>query len=102
MVAPRHEGRGAGMLGDIRDTPADTGLNAPARAGPMTRAARAVRTRWRVIFLVAGAALTPSGCSPGQRRGPHPWHPALAVRPAARNRIQRLHVRRLWAITLFT
>jgi pimeloyl-ACP methyl ester carboxylesterase len=29
----------------------------------------------------------------GQRRGPAPGHPAPAVHPAARNRIQRLHVR---------
>jgi hypothetical protein len=46
------------MLGDIRDTPADTSPKAPARAGPVTRAARAVRTRWRAIFLLAGAVLT--------------------------------------------
>ncbi len=46
------------MLGDIRDTPADAGPRAPARAGPMTRSARAVRTHWRAIFLLAGAVLT--------------------------------------------
>ena len=45
------------MLLDIRDTPADTGPKAPARAGPMARRARAVRTRWRAIVLLAGAAL---------------------------------------------
>jgi hypothetical protein len=46
------------MLLAIRDTPTGTGPEAPARAGPMTRSARAVRTRWRAIFLLAGAVLT--------------------------------------------
>ena len=43
------------------DTPADTGLDAPARAGRMTRLARAVRTRWRTLLLVTGAVLTVLG-----------------------------------------
>ncbi len=46
------------MLPDIRDTPAGTGPDAPARAGPMMRFARAARTRWRAVFLVVGAVLT--------------------------------------------
>ena len=46
------------MLLDIRDTPADTSPKAPARAAPVTRSARAVRSRWRAIFLLAGAVLT--------------------------------------------
>jgi hypothetical protein len=46
------------MLGDIDDTPAGTVPKAPARAGPMARSARAVRTHWRAIFLLAGAVLT--------------------------------------------
>ena len=46
------------MLRDIRDTPADTGPEAPARVGPMMRFARAARTRWRVMFPPAGAVLT--------------------------------------------
>ncbi len=46
------------MLLDIRDTPVDTGPDAPARAGPMMRFARAARTRWRAVFLVVGAVLT--------------------------------------------
>ena len=49
---------GAGMLVDIRDTPAGTGPDAPARAGAMMRFARAARTRWRAMFLIAGAVLT--------------------------------------------
>jgi hypothetical protein len=48
----------AGMLVDIRDTLSGTGQDAPARAGPMMRFARAARTRWRAMFLVIGAALT--------------------------------------------
>ena len=76
----------------LLDTPADIGLDAPARAGRMMRFARAVRTRWRILFLVTGAVLTVLGVVL-QRRGPPPWHPAPAVRPAAWNRIQRLHVR---------
>jgi hypothetical protein len=46
------------MIGDIRDTPAGTGPDRPARAGPMMRFARVVRTRWRALFLLAGAVLT--------------------------------------------
>jgi hypothetical protein len=46
------------MLPDIRDTPAGTGLDAPARAGPMMRFARAARARWRAMFLLTGAVLT--------------------------------------------
>ena len=42
----------------LLDTPADIGLDAPARAGRMMRFARAARTRWRVMFLVTGVALT--------------------------------------------
>ncbi len=46
------------MLLDIRDTPADAGPDAPARDGPMMRFARAARTRWRAVFLIAGTVLT--------------------------------------------
>jgi cell division protein FtsX len=46
------------MLPDIRDTPEGTGPDAPARAGPMMRFARAARTRWRALFLLTGAVLT--------------------------------------------
>ena len=46
------------MLLDIRDTPAGTGPDAPARAGPTMRFARAARTRWRALFLLTGAVLT--------------------------------------------
>jgi hypothetical protein len=46
------------MLGETGDTSAGTGPKAPARAGPVTRSKRPVRTRWRAIFLLAGAALT--------------------------------------------
>jgi hypothetical protein len=42
----------------LLDTPADIGLDAPARAGGMVRFGRAVRTRWRAMFLVTGAVLT--------------------------------------------
>ena len=45
----------------LLDTPADIGLDAPARAGRMMRFARAVRTRWRILFLVTGAVLTVVG-----------------------------------------
>jgi hypothetical protein len=45
----------------LLDTPADIGLDAPARAGTMTRFARAARTRWRTLFLVTGAVLTVLG-----------------------------------------
>ena len=46
------------MLPDIRDTPADTGPDAPARTGSMMRFVCAARTRWRALFLLAGAVLT--------------------------------------------
>jgi uncharacterized membrane protein len=49
------------MLLDISDTPADTGSKAPARAAPVARSARAVRARWRAIFLLAGVVLTLMG-----------------------------------------
>lgn len=52
---------GARVLDDIRHTPADTGPDVPARVGKMVRFARAVRTRWRVLFLVTGAVLTVLG-----------------------------------------
>jgi hypothetical protein len=45
----------------LLDTPADTGLDAPARAGTMMRFARTVRRRWRILFLVTGAVLTVLG-----------------------------------------
>jgi hypothetical protein len=47
------------MLADFRDRPAGTGPDAPARAGRMLRFARAVQTRWRAVFLLTGAVLTP-------------------------------------------
>jgi hypothetical protein len=46
------------MLPDIHDTPAGTGPDAPARAGPMMWFARAARARWRAMFLLTGAVLT--------------------------------------------
>jgi hypothetical protein len=49
------------MLLDIRDTPADIGPGAPAIVAGIVRFARAVRTRWRVIFLLAGTVLTVVG-----------------------------------------
>jgi hypothetical protein len=49
------------MLRDIRDTPAEIGPDAPAHADRIKRLARAARTRWRVMFLVAGAVLTVLG-----------------------------------------
>ena len=49
------------MLRDGRDTPADVGPDAPARAGPMSRFARAARTHWRALFLLTGAVLTALG-----------------------------------------
>jgi hypothetical protein len=49
------------MLVDIGHTPAGTGRDAPARAGPIMRSARAARTRWRALFLLAGAPLTVIG-----------------------------------------
>lgn len=45
------------MLRDIGG-PAAIGPDAPARAGKMTRVARAARTHWRAVFLVTGAVLT--------------------------------------------
>jgi len=42
----------------LLETPADISLDAPARAGRVRRFARAVRTRWRAIFLVTGVVLT--------------------------------------------
>ena len=45
----------------LLDTPADIGLDAPARAGTMMRFARTVRTRWRTLFLLTGAVLTVLG-----------------------------------------
>lgn len=42
----------------LLDTPADIGLDAPARACRMLRFARAVRTRWRAMLLITGAVLT--------------------------------------------
>ena len=49
------------MLGDIRDAPADIGPGAPAIVSGIVRFARAVRNRWRVMFLLAGAVLTVVG-----------------------------------------
>ena len=46
------------MLADIGATLAGTGPDAPARAGPMMRFVRVARTRWRALFLLAGAVLT--------------------------------------------
>ena len=60
LVAPDTK-EGAGLLLDIRRTPAGTGPDVPARAGPMTRVARAARTCWRALFLLAGAMLTMLG-----------------------------------------
>jgi hypothetical protein len=54
---------GAGMLADIRDTPADVGPDAPARVGTTMRFARAARTRWRAMLLLAGAVLTLLGAT---------------------------------------
>jgi hypothetical protein len=47
-----------GDIGDIGDTPAGTGPDVRARAGRMTRVLRAVRTRWRDVFLLTGGVLT--------------------------------------------
>ena len=49
------------MLIDIRNTPADIGPDAPARADRMMRSARAVRTHRRATFLLSGAVLTKGG-----------------------------------------
>ena len=46
------------MLVDIRDTPAGIGPGVPAIVAGIARFARAVRARWRVMFLLAGAVLT--------------------------------------------
>jgi hypothetical protein len=46
---------------DTGHTPAGTGPDVPARAGPVRRAARAARTRWRALFLITGAVLTVLG-----------------------------------------
>ena len=46
------------MLVDIGDTPAGTGPDVPAPAGPVMRAARAARTRWRARSDL------PARCSP--------------------------------------
>lgn len=42
----------------LLETPADISLDAPIRAGRMMQFARAVRTRWRAMFLVTGVVLT--------------------------------------------
>jgi hypothetical protein len=49
------------VLLDIRDTPAGTGPDIPARAGPIRRFARSARTRWRAGFLLTGTVLTVLG-----------------------------------------
>lgn len=49
------------MVLDIAHAPADTGPDAPARAGTVRRFARAVLTRWRAMFLLTGAVLTVLG-----------------------------------------
>ena len=41
----------------LLNTPADIGLDEPARAGRMMRCARIVRTRWRTLLLVTGVVL---------------------------------------------
>jgi cell division protein FtsX len=51
------------VLLNIRDMPADIGPDAPARVGRMMRFARAVRTRWRAMFLLTGAVLTLLGAT---------------------------------------
>ena len=45
----------------LPDTPAAITLESAARAGRMMRFARAVRTRWRTLFLVTGTVLTVLG-----------------------------------------
>jgi hypothetical protein len=52
---------GARVLDDIRHGPAGIGPDVPARVGKTVRLARAVRTRWRVLFLVTGAVLSVLG-----------------------------------------
>jgi hypothetical protein len=49
------------MVLDVGHAPADIGPDAPARAGTVRRFARAVLTRWRAVFLLAGAVLTVLG-----------------------------------------
>jgi hypothetical protein len=49
------------MLLDIGHAPADTGRDAPARAGRVRRLPRAVLTRRRAMFLFAGTVLTVLG-----------------------------------------
>lgn len=49
------------MLLDSRDAPADVSPGATATVAGIVRFARAVRTRWRVIFLLVGAVLTVVG-----------------------------------------
>ena len=49
---------GAGVLLDIRNTPADTGPDAHVRTGRMMRFARPARSHWRAMFLLTGAVLT--------------------------------------------
>jgi hypothetical protein len=60
LVAPDTK-EGAGVLLGIRDAPAAIGPDAPACAGRMMRFARAVRARWRAMFLLTGAVLTVIG-----------------------------------------
>jgi hypothetical protein len=60
LMAPDAK-EGAGMLRDIRDAPADIGPCAPAIVAGIVRFARAARTRWRLIFLLAGVVLTVAG-----------------------------------------
>jgi hypothetical protein len=49
------------MLVDIRDTPAGIAPGVPAIVAGILRFARAVRARWRVMFLLAGVVLTVVG-----------------------------------------
>ena len=77
----------------LLDTPADIGLDAPARAGRMMRFARAVRTRWRTLFLVTGAVLTVLGVVLASGAVLLPGILLLLFALLHWNRIQRLHVR---------
>ena len=81
------------MLLDIRDTPAGTGPDAPARAGPMMRFARAARTHWRALFLLTGAVLTLLGVVLASGAVLLPGVLLLLVALLHRTRSQRLHVR---------